>query len=148
MWSLHPRYLDRQGLLACWRESLLAQAVLAGATKGYRHHPQLDRFRAQPDPLAAIGAYLEGVHDEAAARGYRFDAGRILRQGEPAGMAVTDGQLALEWRHLGAKLAQRSPRDAERWRTAQPTPHPLFTVVPGPVASWERAGEPEGGLGG
>ena len=141
IWSVHPQFLDRQGLLACWRESLLAQAVLAGATKGYQHHPQLDRFREQPDPLAAIGAYLQGLHDDATARGYRFDAGRILREGEPPGMTVTDGQLALEWRHLGAKLAARSPNDAARWRTAAPAPHPLFAVVQGPVASWERAGE-------
>ena len=119
----------------------LRQAVLAGATKGYQHHPQLDRFREQPDPLAAIGAYLQGLHDDATARGYRFDAGRILREGEPPGMTVTDGQLALEWRHLGAKLAARSPNDAARWRTAAPAPHPLFAVVQGPVASWERAGE-------
>ena len=62
IWSVHPRYLDRQGLLACWRESLLAQAVLADATKGYQHHPQLERFREQPDPLVAIGAYLAGLH--------------------------------------------------------------------------------------
>ena len=141
IWSVHPTYLDRQGLLACWRESLLAQAVLAGATKGYQHHPQLERFREQPDPLVAIGAYLAGLHDEATARGYRFDAGRVLRQGGPVRMTVTDGQLALEWRRLGAKLAARSPRDAERWGAAAPAPHPLFTVVPGPVASWERAGE-------
>ncbi|MBN9376612.1 MAG: pyrimidine dimer DNA glycosylase, partial [Cellulomonas sp.] len=122
-------------------ESLLAQAVLVGATKGYQHHPQLDRFREQPDPMAAIGAYLAGLRDEATARGYRFDAGRILRQGEPVRLTVTDGQLALEWRHLGAKLAARSPKDAERWSTAAPAPHPLFVVIPGPVASWERAGE-------
>jgi hypothetical protein len=78
IWSLHPRYLDRQGLTACWRESLLAQAVLAGRTKGYRHHPQLIRFQAQADPLAAVGAYLAGIADEASSRGYRYDATKIL----------------------------------------------------------------------
>jgi len=45
IWSLHPKYLDRQGLTACWREALLAQAVLNGATRGYTRHPQLVRFR-------------------------------------------------------------------------------------------------------
>lgn len=69
IWSLHPRYLDRQGLTACWREGLLAQAVLAGRTRGYRQHSQLERFRAQPDPVAAVGAYLEAVAREAADRG-------------------------------------------------------------------------------
>ncbi|UNX54807.1 pyrimidine dimer DNA glycosylase/endonuclease V [Georgenia sp. TF02-10] len=85
LWSLHPRYLDRQGLTACWREALLAQAVLAGRTRGYRQHSQLRRFRGQPDPLAAVGAYLGGVAAEAAARGYRFDTARILRPAVVAG---------------------------------------------------------------
>ena len=34
LWSLHPRYLDAKGLVALWREGLLAQAVLKGQTKG------------------------------------------------------------------------------------------------------------------
>ena len=87
IWSLHPRYLDRQGLTACWREGLLAQAVLAGRTRGYRQHSQLERFRAQPDPVAAVGAYLEAVAREAADRGYSFDVTRIDRTGPPAGTA-------------------------------------------------------------
>jgi hypothetical protein len=41
LWSLHPQYLDPQGLVALWREALLAQAVLRGKTRGYKHHPQL-----------------------------------------------------------------------------------------------------------
>ena len=141
IWSVHPRFLDRQGLLACWREALLAQAVLAGSTRGYTHHPQLDRFRGEPDPMACIGAYLSGLAVEAGTRGYRFDQGRIL-QPRPVEFVldVTDGQLAFEWHHLGAKLDRRSPQDAVRWRAAVPTPHPLFVVVPGPVASWERTG--------
>jgi hypothetical protein len=28
IWSLHPKYLDARGLVALWREGLLAQAVL------------------------------------------------------------------------------------------------------------------------
>jgi hypothetical protein len=87
IWSLDPAYLDRQGLTAGWREALLAQAVLAGRTKGYRHHPQLTRFREQPDPLAAVGEYLAGVAEEATRRGYRYDVTKILRPaaGPPAG---------------------------------------------------------------
>lgn len=140
IWSLHPQHLDRAALVACWRETLLAQAVLAERTRGYRQHPQLERFREQPDPLAAVGAYLVGVADEADARGYRFDRARILSPAAPtASIAVTDGQLALEWVHLGAKLQARSPADAERWRIAEPAPHPLFRLVPGDVAGWERA---------
>ncbi|MRG59816.1 pyrimidine dimer DNA glycosylase [Agromyces sp. CFH 90414] len=144
IWSLHPRYLDRQGLTACWREALLAQAVLAGTTRGYTRHPQLDRFRAAPDPLAAVAAYLVGVADEASDRGYRFDRTRIRETG--AGVApipVTTGQLALEWRHLAAKLAARSPETAAAWaEVGEPDPHPLFVPVVGGVEPWERATSP------
>lgn len=140
IWSVHPQHLDRVGLVACWRETLLAQAVLAGRTRGYRSHPQLDRFRASDDPLGDIGAYLTGLHDQARARGYRFDATRILHPRQPDGrLTVTTGQLAHEWAHLGAKLRARSPDDARRWQDAAGvSPHPLFTVRPGAVESWER----------
>ncbi|PWC05735.1 pyrimidine dimer DNA glycosylase/endonuclease V [Agromyces badenianii] len=141
IWSLHPRYLDRQGLTACWRETLLAQAVLEGATRGYTRHPQLERFRDLPDPLGAIGDYLAGVADEATARGYRFDGSKVHRRSEtPVLLEVTSGQLALEWEHLRRKLATRSPELALRWAGVElPAPHPLFTVTAGAVASWERA---------
>lgn len=139
LWSLHPRYLDAKGLVALWREGLLAQAVLKGATKGYRQHPQLQRFRAQPSPVSAIAAYLAAVQEEAIARDYRFDAGRIAPGCGAPLMAVTRGQLDFEWRHLVAKLEARSPD----WREALGTPaalapHPLFRVAPGEVAEWER----------
>ena len=72
LWSLHPRYLDAKGLVALWREALLAQKVLQGNTKGYRNHPQLSRFKQQIDPLAAVAAYLCEVQREAARRGYHY----------------------------------------------------------------------------
>lgn len=142
VWSLHPRYLDRQGLIACWRETLLAQAVLAGRTRGYAAHPQLERFRAEAEPLEAIGAYLCGLANEADARGYRFDRSRIdrPRSGQQSKINVTDRQLDLEWQHLVGKLAERSPEVLQLWHdVASPEPHPLFHVVPGEIASWERA---------
>lgn len=140
VWSLHPEQLDRAGLIACWRETLLAQAVLAGRTKGYRNHPQLERFRAQADPIASVGAYLSGLADEADRRGYRFDRTRIIEAAAPVPqISVTEGQLQLEWQHLGAKLAVRSPDDAARWAQSVPQPHPLFHIVPGGIESWERA---------
>lgn len=140
LWSLHPRHLDRIGLVAGWRETLLAQAVLAGRTAGYQHHPQLIRFRAAEEPLEAMSSYLRGLHAEATARGYRFDASKILGEGSALeALPVTEGQLDYEWAHLGRKLALRSPADAERWHAAgHPSPHPLFTPVPGEVESWER----------
>src|SRR5690606_27398013 len=111
VWSVHPRYLDRQGLVACWRETLLAQAVLAGRTKGYLNHSQLVRFRATADPLASVCAYLGVLAVEADERGYRFDRSRIDRAvalDAVAPLPVTEGQVAYEWAHLLAKLATRS----------------------------------------
>ena len=140
IWSLHPEYLDRQGLVACWRESLLAQKVLAGKTVGYTRHPQLARFRVLDDPLAGIGSYLRGLADEAGRRGYRFDITRIVRSDRALTLTVTRGQLDVEASHLLAKLKERSPeRVAGFPKPADLLPHPLFTVIPGPVADWERA---------
>ena len=184
IWSVHPRYLDRQGLTAGWREGLLAQKVLTGTTKGYRNHPQLRRFRAAGDGAgmdvdpadagadggsgahvapapglepgrhapgvtvevvpdvgagAAISSYLHGLVDEADRRGYRFDRALVLGPRHPdLRLEVTDQQLAYEWEHLRAKLAVRSPDVAKIWvDVVVPDAHPLFHVVPGPVAEWE-----------
>lgn len=140
MCSLHPAHLDRAGLVACWRESLLAQAVLAGRTRGYRHHPQIQRFRATADPAAAVGAYLWGLHDEASERGYRFDAGRIdvpRQRCTDVDLPVTTGQMAAERTHLEVKLARRAPELLPLPERLDP--HPVFHVVPGPVEDWERA---------
>lgn len=144
---MHPRHLDRQGLIACWRETLLAQKVLAGESRGYTRHPQLERFRDASDPVATVGAYLEQLASEADDRGYRFDRSRIRRAGVNVALIdVTDGQLALEWGHLRAKLASRSPEVLARWQDlAMPDPHPLFRAVAGPPASWERATPSETG---
>jgi hypothetical protein len=118
------------------------QAVLAGATRGYTRHPQLERFREHPDALELVGAYLSGVADEATARGYRFDRDRIRMPADATGqLDVTEGQLAHEWQHLLAKLEARCPAIAERVQHAEPAPHPLFRVVPGPVAAWDWAGD-------
>jgi hypothetical protein len=141
LWTLHPRYLDPKGLVALWREALLAQAVLAGATRGYRHHPQLERFRACRRPLAAIGAYLEHVRREAEARGYAFDAARILERGARARLRASEGQVRFERRHLARKLALRHPASLARLRRAPLAAHPMFRIVPGGVAPWERADE-------
>ncbi|MFP5304223.1 MAG: pyrimidine dimer DNA glycosylase/endonuclease V [Gammaproteobacteria bacterium] len=141
LWSLHPRYLDRQGLLALWRESLLARAVLHGRTKDYRLHPQLQRFSAHPHPQAAISAYLAAVHAEAIARGYTFDASKIDPADAVEPIPVSEGQLALERAHLLAKLAARSPEHYHRWRSEPVLDcHPLFVCCPGPVEAWERSG--------
>ena len=139
IWSLHPKYLDARGLVALWRETLLAQAVLLGRTKGYTRHPQLDRFREQRKPVAAVATYLRAINDEAVERGYRFAAEKI----EPAQLrqqlTVTRGQLAYEWQHLMTKLRMRDPARADTLASVRrPLAHPLFRIVPGDVATWEK----------
>jgi hypothetical protein len=139
LWTVHPSYLDAKGLVAFWREALLAQKVLAGGTKGYRHHPQLARFQAQPDPLAAIAALLAGIVAEAQARTYEFDASKILRPAFNGRIPETRGQLLYEWEHLRAKLRIRAPGLARKARgITSPEPHPLFRIVAGGVRDWEK----------
>lgn len=138
LWTLHPKHLDRQGLLALWREGLLARAVLRGQTRGYRHHPQLERFRGHAAPELAIDVYLAAVQEEAATRGYLFDRSKLGVIERVPGIAATEGQLAYEWQHLLRKLAVRDPPLAARWRDEPPACHPLFVVGPGPIAPWER----------
>ncbi|HMW17219.1 MAG TPA: pyrimidine dimer DNA glycosylase/endonuclease V [Accumulibacter sp.] len=139
LWSLHPKYLDPRGLVALWREALLARAVLQGQTRGYRNHPQLQRFRAHASPLTAIDAYLVAVHAESLSRGYAFDVRKIEPSSRSTGMAVSSGQIDYEWRHLLDKLAVRSPEWHQRWSSeVSPQCHPLFRVQTGEVESWER----------
>lgn len=139
IWTLHPRYLDRQGLLALWRESLLAQAVLLGKTKGYLHHPQLIRFRNQHAPISAIATYLVEVHNESLRRGYHFDKGLICRGRIRKPIPETQGQLNYEWNHLKLKLQNRSPEHfLKTRRAAKPESHPLFEIVFGEVRDWEK----------
>jgi len=141
LWSVHPRYLDRQALVACWRESLLAQSVLVAPGRGYSRHPQLERFTAHDEPLTAMAHFLAAYLAEADARGYRFNRTKIV--GDPlapvAPIPLASGQLDYEWRHLAGKLAERSPAVAARWEgVARPDAHPLFVVHDGPIANWER----------
>lgn len=138
LWSLHPSILDRAALVACWREGLLAQKVLTGTTRGYKRHPQLERFLAVNDPLDAIGHYLASVRAAATARGYAFDVTRVLRaDAANPGIPVTTGQLAFELEHLRRKVALRDPA----WLPHLPavaSASPSLVEVPGDVESWER----------
>ncbi|MCX5820147.1 MAG: pyrimidine dimer DNA glycosylase/endonuclease V [Deltaproteobacteria bacterium] len=139
LWTLHPKYLDRVGLLALWREALLAQAVLRGKTRGYRNHPQLIRFRNYPEPPAAIGAYLTGILGEALWRGYHFNPAKIGPCRDVPAIPVTRGQLLYERDHLLGKLAVRDCAACRvLTRIDEPDPHPLFTICEGEVETWER----------
>jgi hypothetical protein len=139
LWSLHPRYLDAVGLVALWREALLARAVLRGETKGYRHHPQLLPFRACRSPRSAINVYLGTVYSEATLRGYAFDRTKLARGGTGEQLVTTRGQLDYEWSRLLGKLRLRSPALYRRHRrVAAPAAHPLFSIIEGPICEWEK----------
>lgn len=139
LWSIHPKYLDAKGIVALWREALLAKAVLRGETRGYIHHPQLERFREHPHPISAINAYLAAIQVEATARGYNFNRDKVGPVQAVQEIPVTSGQLAYEWLHLQNKLMVRSPAlYARSSEVVTPACHPLFRCKPGRVASWER----------
>lgn len=140
LWTLHPGYLDPKGLVALWREALLAQKVLRGETRGYRHHPQLLRFAQQTSPHAAIAGYLAAVHEESQRRGYAFDASKIGAERFAGRIDEHQGQLLHEWEHLLRKLALRDPiRHALLRDTTAPLAHSLFRIVPGGVRDWEKS---------
>ena len=139
LWSLHPSLLDARGLVAVWREGLLAQKVLRGKTKGYRHHPQLERFRRSRKPITAIVNYLWVIHAEAERRGYSFNRSKIVGRRRACRIAVTRGQLDFEWAHLVKKVRIREPAWLlELGRHRRIKPHPLFVVVAGRIEPWER----------
>ena len=139
LWTLHPKYLDARGLVALWREALLAQKVLRGRTRGYQHHPQLIRFAKTNNPPAALAFYLMAVHEEARQRGYKFNASKIGRQRFPGKLKETRGQLFYEWRHLKRKLKRRDPQRLREFAAVKtPIPHPLFRIVSGEVREWEK----------
>ncbi len=131
-------YLDVKGFTGLWREALLAQRVLRGETWAYQHHPQLIRFRNQPDPQAAISASLEALYQESLRRNYHFAHWRIRPGGLAVPMPVTRGQLEYELVHLKHKLSVRDPELLDRLPASDPEPHPLFYIIEGPVESWEK----------
>ncbi len=143
IWSIHPSYLDTKGILALWREGLLAKKVLEGKTKGYTRHPQLLRFKSAENPLALINLYLAEVYNEAKRRSYNFDKNKVVWTFPPEKISVTQGQLHYEWLHLLAKLKQRSPQKYAHHRfDSTIESHPLFQVVPGEIENWEIVKEP------
>lgn len=161
LWSLHPRHLDQKALVACWREGLLAYHVLQGKTKWYKHHPQLLRFKAFDESIFALESYLHAICDEADARWYRFDRGKLptskseilneygdlvseqnsLRDSSFAKrfqkIPLTRGQLQYEYEHLKRKIEVRSPKELSRLE-GEVLVHPSFILVEGGIEDWER----------
>jgi len=138
IWSIHPRYLDSKGLVALWREALLAKNVLEGKTKGYKNHPQLNRFRATNDALGFINTYLLSVYNESVARGYNFDKNKIGENISQGTIDVTESQLKYETEHLKIKLKIRDPELYETLINDQIlSANPIFKLVKGEIESWE-----------
>ena len=139
IWTLHPKYLDTKGLVALWRETLLAKHVLEGKTKGYKNHPQLNRFKAMPNPVACINQYLIGIYDESEKRKFNFDRSKIFYGIVATTMVETQGQLEYEKKHLLAKLKIRDQKSFNILSSIQNLEvHPIFLVVPGEIAEWEN----------
>ena len=138
LWSLHPKYLDSKGIVALWREALLAQKVLYGKTKGYRNHPQLDRFKELKKPVSGLATYLQGVLSEAVERGYNFDETKVLDGRIRKKLTVSDGQLMYEWDHLKKKLWERDRKQYMMTKSVDiPEVHSMFQIVTGDIESWE-----------
>lgn len=136
LWSLHPKYLDAQGLTALWREALLARKVLKKQTKAYQNHPQLNRFKNLP--LTYINTYLYHIHQESCRRGYCFNKTKLQKPFTKKKLTVTNKQLEYEFNHLKKKLKNRSPKKYQEIKSLKPKPHPLFKVKKGQIESWEK----------
>jgi len=138
LWSIHPSYLDAKGLVALWREALLAQQVLLGNTKGYKHHPQLNRFNKTVNPQGAIASYLRCVFKEADVRGYNFDHNKIMRKRLQSKICVTEAQINYEFKHLLKKVMRRDPAQYNKIKSIKKIEvHPLFTIIKGDIEEWE-----------
>jgi hypothetical protein len=141
LWSLNPDYLDRAGLLAVWREGLLARKVIEGETKGYKNHPQLIRFNDCEVPLLAINSYLYYIFLESKLRGYSFDKSKVSGDRLKHIITVTRGQIRFELKHLLKKLKKR---DSNKYKEVKDITHdkielnPIFIQIDGEIEYWER----------
>lgn len=142
LWSIDPSYLDAIGLIALWREALLAKKVLEGKTKGYKFHPQLIRFKKSTDPITAISAYLSYVYFEAKRRGYSFNKDKISIIELKEIIPVTKGQLQFEVRHLKEKIKKRKKHWISESKIISPDsriiPNSVFRIVDGDIEEWEK----------
>ena len=139
IWTLHPKHIDSKGLVALWRETLLAKNVLEGNTKGYRNHPQLGRFKACSKPLDSINYYLQEIWKESQERNFNFDKTKFSEIDRIDQINVTDGQIAFEIEHLQHKL---KARDLNKYKMNQSLSeyeiHPLFNPIKGEIEPWEK----------
>jgi hypothetical protein len=143
LWSIHPKYLDTKGLVALWREGLLAQKVVQGKTKGYRKHPQLIRFLQSENPYEAISFFLLIVFMESEKRGFKFDNNKITGiVNENIKIKVTNKQILYEWELLKSKIYNRDKTRFNEIRKVEfPETHPIFQIINGEIEKWEKIKE-------
>jgi len=141
LWTLHPKYLDQKGLVACWREGLLAQAVF-GKSGPYSHHPQLERFAS----VQEISFYLVHIYAEAQKRGYNFNYANIQHPNYQflLSIEVSLGQVVTEAYRLDQKIKERGGTPRENITLDYPLGlevHPMFSVnlTDATKASWEKS---------
>lgn len=137
LWSIHPKYLDKIGLVALWREALLAKKVLEGKTKGYKNHPQLERFKQSKNPIEFINKYLESIYKEALTRGYKFDPKKFQKTKLYKKIIVSSGQIEYEITHLLKKIEHRAPQEIKRIEKQIKT-NPIFKTIKGNIEKWEK----------
>ena len=128
--TIHPKYLDKQGLISLWREGLLAQKVLNGEVNIQLNSPLWEKLKKSQNPLRAIGAYLSFVAAEGARRGYKFSHEKILYPNfESYEIKVKPQDLIFEMTHLRNKLKMR---DQHKWdeisKVSEVSPHPFIRL--------------------
>ena len=141
LWSISPQYLDTKGLLAAWREGLLAKKVLEGKTKGYINHPQLIRFKECQNSLLAINKYLMDLYLESVKRGFSFNKSKIGIIGESNTIVirVNYGQVKYEYELLKWKLKKRDKKKYEELKNVDKINlNSVFTSVDGEIEKWEK----------
>jgi hypothetical protein len=139
LWSIHPKYLDSKGLVALWREALLARKVLQGKTRGYTNHPQLQRFKDQSDPINSINSYLKTIYDESKKRNYNFDHSKIEAIKEQKKIDVTSGQINYEFTHLLKKLKERDEIRYNKIKEVKKIElNPILKQISGYPENWEN----------
>lgn len=141
LWTINFKYLDTKGLVALWRETLLAKNVILGLTKGYKNHPQLLRFYRHKSPNELINAYLSEIYKEACDRGYKFDESKIgdFDSKSLDKVSVTSGQIEYEFKFLQEKLKARDAKAYERNLSVKNIKIvALFHQIDGDVECWEK----------
>ncbi|MEM0201004.1 MAG: pyrimidine dimer DNA glycosylase/endonuclease V [Candidatus Micrarchaeaceae archaeon] len=141
LWSLKHSYLDTKGLLAVWREGLLAKKVLEGKTKGYKNHPQLERFKKLKDPIVGINTYLYYVYLESVSRDYYFSKDKINHNlvNKDIKIPLNDKQLEYEFELLKTKLKLRDNKCYEKIKDVKiPEYVQIFELKKGPIENWEK----------